>query len=69
MRHFITCDICGAAGHGAGRCPLREIEERKDPRGEALRLQTIRDRERARLDRGKPEMIVASVQTSRGFGL
>jgi hypothetical protein len=30
---FPTCDICGALGHRAGRCPLRRLQEMQDPYG------------------------------------
>lgn len=31
--HFAHCDICGALGHRAGRCPLRKLQEMQDPYG------------------------------------
>lgn len=46
--YFLTCDICGAKGHSAKNCGLAALELRKDPFGEALRIQQARDRGRER---------------------
>jgi hypothetical protein len=35
--YFVSCDICGAAGHKAKDCALNRLESRKDPFGEEAR--------------------------------
>lgn len=34
--HYACCRICGSLGHVARSCPLFELEQRKDPFGEAI---------------------------------
>ncbi len=34
---FSWCEICGAPGHGKNRCPLRKLQEMKDPYGNKVR--------------------------------
>jgi hypothetical protein len=45
-RHFSSCAICGAIGHTAKHCSLRELEERKDPLGEQKRREAMYQRRR-----------------------
>lgn len=33
--HFAWCRICGTPGHRADCCPVLQLEQRKDPFGEA----------------------------------
>lgn len=42
--YFISCDICGAAGHKAKDCALKELEARKDPFGEDARRRSYQRR-------------------------
>lgn len=49
-RTYQACDICGTPGHKAKYCPLAELEKRRDPFGEALRI--LRARELRRRQRG-----------------
>lgn len=69
MRHFISCDLCGALGHKAKDCSVNQLEQLKDPIGELLRRQGYRQREKERLAKRQGNTVTANVQTSRGFGL
>lgn len=69
MRHFITCHICGAAGHSAKNCTLARLEEQRDPVGELMRRQGYRLREQERLAKKQGTSVTENVQTSRGFGM
>ncbi len=67
---FSTCDICGAPGHTAKHCALRDLEMRKDPIGELQRQKDCRERERQRIARRNgSDVMMSSIQTSKGFGL
>lgn len=66
---MIHCDICGMPGHIARKCPLKDLELKKDPVGELQRQRECRERERARLARRNGETILDAPQTSRSFGL
>ena len=48
---FVSCRICGSIGHSARNCPCAELELRKDPFGEARRIQEARDLARRPSDR------------------
>jgi hypothetical protein len=64
--HFMVCDICGGAGHKARSCGLRQLEERKDPFGEARRRQGYRERQQAA---AQWKLASMPVQSSRTIGL
>jgi hypothetical protein len=67
MRSFSTCEICGAPGHGARHCPLGELEKRRDPFGEALRIQRAREqlrRPRALVMSGAPDAAIGPLISS-----
>lgn len=65
--HFVNCDICGGAGHKAKNCPVRELEEHRDPFGEAKRRQGYRNRQLAAAATRK--LAPTPAQSSRTFGL
>lgn len=69
VRHYVTCDICGSAGHPAKHCALADMEARKDPYGEIARRQSFRTNEKQRAEKRMAALIVGSPQTSRGFGM
>jgi hypothetical protein len=64
-RSFRFCAICGGVGHGAGKCSLRELEERKDPFGEQARRNTYRRRPAHR----DIAIAATSTQSSPRFGV
>jgi hypothetical protein len=64
-RHFLSCAICGAPGHSAKNCGLAALELRKDPFGEARRIQEARDRIRAgnrRVLSGEPASLISGAR-------
>ena len=69
VRHYSECGICGTPGHSAKRCPLAEMEARKDPQGELARRQMFRTNDKEREAKKIAALGIGSPQTSRGFGM
>jgi hypothetical protein len=64
MRHYPSCDICGLP-HWAAICPLRKLEEQRDPLGEMIRRQQYRARDQEWLKRKETWINLGSTQTAR----
>jgi len=67
--HYANCEICGAFGHRARSCGLKDLEARRDPYGEQARIDSHRRRKQKNRKPIPPGTSLANSQSSPRFGV